>query len=189
MWQRIRRLLVLAYQCHDPGFAFGLLYGCLLRLRVRRCGRGLRLRASTVVRGARNIEIGDDFVSMGRLYMYADGDGSLQIGNNLDVNTNVQLGASAGRITIGNNVMIAANVVIRAATHAHARELPMKKQGQIRGAIVIEDDVWIGSNAVITSDVTLAKGTIVGAGSVVTRSTEPYSIVGGVPARKIGERS
>jgi acetyltransferase-like isoleucine patch superfamily enzyme len=42
---------------------------------------------------------------------------------------------------------------------------------------------------VVTADVTLARGTVVAAGAVVTHSTEPFSIVGGVPARKIGERS
>jgi galactoside O-acetyltransferase len=184
----LRRILVLTYQCLDPGFAFGLLYGVALRFRVRKCGRRLRLRASTVVRGARNIVIGDDFVSMGCLYLYADNGGYLEIGNNCDVNTNVQLGAASGRLIIGNDVMIAANVVVRAANHAADRGVPMKSQRSIGGEIVIEDDVWIGSNAVITANVTIGRGTIVGAGAVVTKSTEPYSIVGGVPAKKIGER-
>ena len=89
---------------------------------------------------------------------------------------------------MGNHVMIAANVVLRAANHGVARGIPMKRQGSISGEIQIEDDVWIGSNAVITADVVLARGTVVGAGAVVTHSTEPYSIVAGVPARKIGER-
>ena len=44
------------------------------------------------------------------------------------------------------------------------------------------------ANAVITSDVTLAKGTVVGAGAVVTKSTEPYTIVAGVPAKLIARR-
>lgn len=141
-----------------------------------------------MVRGARNIVIGDDFVSMGSLYLYADNGGYLEIGNNCDVNTNVQLGAASGRLIIGNDVMIAANVVVRAANHATARGVPMKSQRSVGGEIFIEDDVWIGSNAVITANVRIGRGTIVGAGAVVTKSTEPYSIVGGVPARKIGER-
>lgn len=174
--------------CLDPGMAVGLLYGALLRLRLRSCGRRLQLRTSTVVRGGRNIVIGDNFSSMGLLYMYANAGGFLQIGDNCAVNTNVQFGAASGRITIGNDVMIAANVVLRAANHSRARGAPMKDQAPISGEIVIEDDVWIGSNAVVTADVRVGRGTIIGAGSVVTRSTEPYSIVGGVPARKIGER-
>ena len=54
-----------------------------------------------------------------------------------------------------------------------------------KGRIVVEDDVWIGANAIIMSGVTLSKGTIVATGSVVTKNTEPYSIVGGVPAKLI----
>jgi galactoside O-acetyltransferase len=64
-----------------------------------------------------------------------------------------------------------------------------KTQGHQPGIIIIEDDAWIGTNAVITSNVTLAKGTVFGAGTVFTRSTEPCSIVGGVPARKISQRN
>jgi len=57
-----------------------------------------------------------------------------------------------------------------------------------KGDINIEDDVWIGANSIILSGVKLSRGTIVGAGSVVTKSTEPYSIVGGNPARLIKYR-
>jgi galactoside O-acetyltransferase len=175
-------------QCADPGLVVGTIYSALVRPRLRRCGRGLRLRWSTDIRGHRNIVIGDNFSSMGRLYLYANDSGFVQIGNDCAVNTNVQIGGASGRIIIGDYVMIAANVVLRAANHGRSRRIPMMRQAPIPGEIRIEDDVWIGSNAVVTADVTVARGTIVGAGAVVTRSTEPYSIVAGVPARKIGER-
>lgn len=57
-----------------------------------------------------------------------------------------------------------------------------------KGPIVVEDDVWIGTNSLILSGVKLSKGTVVAAGSVVTKSTEPYSIVGGNPAKLIRKR-
>lgn len=57
-----------------------------------------------------------------------------------------------------------------------------------KGDIIIEDDVWIGRSSIILSGVTLARGTIVAAGSVVVKSTEPYSIVGGNPATLIKKR-
>ncbi len=63
-----------------------------------------------------------------------------------------------------------------------------KYEALSRGEINVEDDVWIGTNAIILSGVTLAKGTIVAAGSVVTKSTIPYSIVGGNPAKLIKKR-
>jgi virginiamycin A acetyltransferase len=57
-----------------------------------------------------------------------------------------------------------------------------------KGPIIIEDDVWIGTDVLIMSGVTIGKGTIVAAGSIVTRSTTPYSIVGGNPAKTIKMR-
>jgi galactoside O-acetyltransferase len=184
---RLRRWLWFTRHSINPLFFWGLVYSAVARQRFRKCGRGLQLTYDTAVRGYGNIVIGDDFVSMGRLHMYAER-GYLEIGNNSDVNTNVQLGASDGKLIIGNHVMIASNVVIRAANHGIDRASPMKSQPPTYGEIIIEDDVWIGANAVITADVRIARGTVVAAGAVVTKSTEPYSIVGGVPARKIGER-
>jgi virginiamycin A acetyltransferase len=57
-----------------------------------------------------------------------------------------------------------------------------------KGPITVEDDVWIGTDAIILSGVTLCKGTIVAAGSVVTKSSLPYSVIGGNPAKQIKMR-
>lgn len=57
-----------------------------------------------------------------------------------------------------------------------------------KGDIIVDDDVWIGYGSIIMSGVHLAKGTIVAAGSVVVKDTEPYSIVGGCPAKLIRKR-
>lgn len=132
--------------------------------------------------------IGSNFTAMGTDYLYAEG-GEIIIGDNCSLNTNVQIGAAEGRIVIGKFVLIGPNCVVRAANHGTSKATTMCVQKHASGQITIEDDVWIGANAVITSGVVLAKGTIVGAGAVVTKSTTPYSIVGGVPAKKIGERS
>lgn len=56
------------------------------------------------------------------------------------------------------------------------------------GEIIVDDDVWIGAGSTIMSGVHLAKGTIVAAGAVVTHSTTPYTIVAGIPAKKIKSR-
>ena len=57
-----------------------------------------------------------------------------------------------------------------------------------KGPIIIDDDVWIGSNVVILSGVHIGQGSIIGAGSIVTKDVEPYSIVGGCPAKLIKKR-
>ena len=54
--------------------------------------------------------------------------------------------------------------------------------------VLIEDDVWCGSNVVILKGVTIGHGSIVAAGAVVTKSFPPYSIIGGVPAKLIRMR-
>ena len=59
---------------------------------------------------------------------------------------------------------------------------------QSRGAIIIEDEVWIGTNAIILSGVVIGKGAIVGAGAVVTKDVPPYAIVCGNPARIVKYR-
>jgi len=57
-----------------------------------------------------------------------------------------------------------------------------------RGDIVVEDDVWIGTNSIILSGVTIGQGAVIGAGSLVTKDVPPYAIVGGVPAKVIRMR-
>lgn len=180
----LNKLMLIA----NPVYCFNRLYSMHCAFRLKRCGARFRVTYPLVVKGGSFICIGDNFSAMGANYLYADHAGCLIIGDNCSINTNVQIGASGGKITIGNNVLIAPNVVIRAANHGIRKDTPIRAQPHTYGEIIIEDDVWICSNAVITSGVTLAIGTIVGAGSIVTKSTEPYSIVGGVPATKIGQR-
>jgi acetyltransferase-like isoleucine patch superfamily enzyme len=54
--------------------------------------------------------------------------------------------------------------------------------------LVVEDDVWIGFGAIVLSGITVGRGSVVAAGSIVTRDVAPYSIVAGNPARRVGER-
>ena len=63
-----------------------------------------------------------------------------------------------------------------------------KEEAGSKGSIIVEDDVWIGENALICSGVTICQGSVVAAGSVVTKDVEPYSVVGGNPARLIRKR-
>lgn len=112
----------------------------------------------------------------------------IEIGRNFNANRGVHMYGRGG-IKIGDYVLIGPNVIITSSQHRYdIKGTPILFQGHEKKEIVIGNDVWIGANAVILPGVTIGEGTIIGAGAVVTSDTEPYSIVGGVPARKIGER-
>ena len=143
----------------------------------------------------RGIVIGDR-VSIGRYALirptnfYGGGEigEGLKIGDNSNIGTYAYIGCS-GYIEIGNNVMISPRVSIYAENHNFAElDLPMKEQGVTREFVKIEDDCWIAANSVILAGVTVGRGSIVSAGSVVTKDVPPYSIVGGVPAKIIRSR-
>jgi len=115
--------------------------------------------------------------------------GLIQIGNDCSINSFCFLGGHGG-IKIGNGVRIAPGAKIYAFEHIHKKTaIPIHKQGVEPRGVIIEDDVWIGSNAIITGGVTLGKGSIIAAGAVVTKSVEKYTIVAGVPAKVIQERT
>jgi maltose O-acetyltransferase len=110
-------------------------------------------------------------------------------GDNCYLGAGVQLYPWDAPITLGNNVLIAAGV--RMITRKHGFDnisLPISEQGYTNAPITVEDDVWIGFGAVILPGATIGRGSIIGASAVVTKDVEPYSIVGGVPARVIGNR-
>lgn len=113
----------------------------------------------------------------------------IEAGKNLNINRGVHIYGRGG-VKFGDYVLIGPNVVIASSQHRYDIEgVPILFQGHEKKPVVIGNDVWIGANAVILPGVTIGDGTIIGAGAVVTNDTDPYSIVGGVPARKMGERT
>ena len=112
----------------------------------------------------------------------------ISCGQNFCVNSNTYINGVGG-IEIGDNVLLGPNVVISSGEHQYNdSKNPVVLQRIIPKEIVIGDGVWIGANAVIMPGVVVAEGTVVGAGAIVTKSTEPFSVVVGVPARKIKTR-
>ncbi|KAF0128772.1 MAG: acetyltransferase (isoleucine patch superfamily)-like protein [Bacteroidetes bacterium] len=89
-----------------------------------------------------------------------------------------------GPVRIGNDIMFAQNIVASGLNHGYQDvTIPISLQPVETKQIIIEDNVWIGANSVITAGVTIGKQSIVAAGSVVTKSVPAYSIVGGNPAK------
>lgn len=105
----------------------------------------------------------------------------LSIGSQVDIGEFVVIRANGG-IRIGDRVLIAAHATL--TTRGHPIALP--RYGHVVDApIVIEDDVWVGAAAVVLPGVTVGRGSIVGAGAVVTKDVPAETIVGGVPSRPI----
>lgn len=109
---------------------------------------------------------------------------SLEIGDFTSVGWFSLLDARGG-LKIGNNVNISSYVKIITGSHdVNDKDFKAKF-----GTVIIEDNVWIGTGAIILQNVRIGRGAVVAAGAVVTRDVEPLSIVGGVPAKLINVRN
>lgn len=111
--------------------------------------------------------------------------GRLSIGNRVVIGSGANIRAAGGEIQIGNNALIGQRVSLIAANHmlgnaAPYRDLPWATE---RTGVVLEENVWVGTNATILPGCTIGKNSVVAAGSVVTRSIPPDQLWAGVPAR------
>lgn len=144
----------------------------------------------TSVKGSRLV-IGDGcmvdaFVKM----KFSGGLGDIVIGNNCYINSGTVIYSGHG-IVMGNWVLIAANCTISASNHEFSlkdKTVYDQRFKPSRGGIIIEDDVWIGANTVISDGAILRKGAIIGACSFVNKEVDSYGIYAGNPLKKIGER-
>lgn len=112
-----------------------------------------------------------------------DGRGHFEMGCNSVINQKCHLD-NRGGIQIGDNVSISSEVCILTADH----DMRSPDNAGRERPVHIHDYVFIGTRATILPGVTLGEGAVVGAGSVVTKDVPPYTMVAGIPARKIGER-
>lgn len=174
-----------------PGKMGIYIRGKYLRGRFKKCGYAPAFAMNLDLEGLKYVEVGNRITVSSYCSIYAHNNGTIKIGNNFSMNRNSCLGASeGGEILIGNDVLIAQNVVIRASNHEFKSiDIPINQQGHRGGKIIIEDNCWIAANVVITSNITIGAHSIVAAGAVVTSNVEPFSIVGGVPARLIKKRN
>ena len=117
------------------------------------------------------------------------GDGrQIEIGDNSGIGENCQV---CGPVKIGDNVMMGPEVIILTKNHKFDRlDIPMLQQGYYPPEpVTIENDVWIGTRAIILPGVSIGKGAIIGAGTVVTKDVPEYSIVCGNPGQVIKRRT
>jgi len=122
-------------------------------------------------------------------HVWIDCPKNLTIGENCRINRGVYIQAFGG-VDIGSNVGIGPGALIYSLNHNFRKKDQLyMDQRYTPDRVVIEDDVWIAAHAKILPGVTIRKGTIVAAGAVVTKDTEEYSIMAGVPAKVIGYRA
>jgi lipopolysaccharide O-acetyltransferase len=147
------------------------------------------------IRNKNKIQIGSNFTTGINCRLEAITYGNeivLKIGNNVQINDYVHITANKS-VTIGNNVLLASKIYISDCSHGiysesenqSNPEIPPNDRLLFSKPVVINDNVWIGEFVSVLPGVTIGRGTIVGANSVVSRSLPDYVIAVGSPARPI----
>jgi acetyltransferase-like isoleucine patch superfamily enzyme len=149
----------------------------------------LRMHASIRRSYARNRVILGNNASVHEYAVIKSRGGDIAIGDNTFVSSFVNI-AAKGKVAIGRNVMLANGCRLETGTHGFDDiKLPIKQQEASSLGIVIEDDCWLGAGVVVVDNVRIGRGSVIGAGSVVTKNVPPYSIAVGVPARVLKTRT
>ena len=140
------------------------------------------------LRFPKNITIHDNVMIKEGVRMCACNENAkIQIGKNTTVGYHTFIFASS-QIKIGDNCLIAPFVYIVDSNHLIKRDQLINQQANVSDPIDIGSDVWIASNVTILKGVTIGDGAVIAANSVVNKDVPPYTIYGGTPAVKIGER-
>lgn len=141
---------------------------------------------SLSVRGSESshIDLAEN-VFVGRCSELKVREGTISIGSFTSIGSNCRISTAEGKIRIGEYVFLAAHCYVGGGNHKSDRtDIPIAKQGfESKGGVTIGDDVWLGANCVISDGVTIGKGSIIGACSLVNRDIPDYSIAFGIPAK------
>lgn len=134
--------------------------------------------------GGGKIDVGENSSIDIGVILRANGN-KIIIGKNSSINAYTLINGGGG-VIIGDGVRIASHCSIISGNHNFLDvSTPIYLQGETMKGIIIEDDVWVGAGVSILDGLTISKGSVIGAGSVVTKSTKPYSINVGVPSAEI----
>jgi acetyltransferase-like isoleucine patch superfamily enzyme len=152
------------------------------------------IRQPTRIRGYRHFSVGKNFTTGSYCRLdagSADTDPHKKLlffGNDVQINDRCHI-AAAESVSIGNNVLIASDVYISDHDHGNTDSCSLMIKPIMRplicSPVVIEDDVWIGEKVIILKGVHIGRGAVIAAGSVVTKSVAPYTVVGGIPAKQL----
>lgn len=155
------------------------------------------IRQPSYIRGKKFIDFGKNLttgvaVRLDALPTQLSSIPSISFGDNVQINDYVHIGA-INKVTIGNNVLIASKVFITDHNHGYygnndihsSPKIPPEKRELSSSPVLIEDDVWIGELVCVLPGVTIGKGSIIGAMTLVNKNIPPYSIAVGVPAKVV----
>jgi acetyltransferase-like isoleucine patch superfamily enzyme len=208
LWSFFKYELIITLFSWIPG-ALGLfLRKIFYRFLFGKVGRGVAFGHHITLRHPHKIVIGDNaFIDDGAvLDAKGEADQGIIIGKNVIIGRNTILSCKGGSIELGDFANISANCSLLSETkifvgrytflagqcylvaggnHSFERtDIPIMFQPSVRkGGIVIEEDCWLGASVVVLDGVSLAKGCVIGAGAVVTKSFPARSVASGVPAR------
>ena len=173
-----------------PGRSGAFLRASYWRKRIGGEFGSAQIGTGFVVGGEGRISIGERFVCASNCFLYASGQGSIAIEDDVFLNNNVTLDSGGGgKIHIGKESSIGMNSVIRSANHNFDDpKVPIVLQGSTPGEIYIGRDVWIGASAILLPGAKLGDGCVVAAGSVVSRNFPDLTVIAGNPARSVGRR-
>lgn len=169
-----------------------VIYTPAFKERTQDCGKGLYLFGGVpFVSGPLSISLGNHCRISGQTTFSGrpqSGNPQLIIGSNVDIGWQSTI-AVGTRVVISDNVRIAGRAFVFGYS-GHALDAKQRAQGfgdnnEDVGQIVLERDVWLGTNVTVCPNVTIGQGTIVGTGSVVTKSLPPFVVAAGNPARVI----
>jgi len=138
--------------------------------------------------GEGGITLGDDVI-VSRSCVIQGKTGPVSIGDHADIGCNCIFSSVSG-IEIGKSNLIAGHCYIGGGRYrSDLRDVPMMDQGVYsEGPVILGEDVWLGAGVVVLDGIRIGKGSIIGAGAVVTKEIPEYSLAVGAPARVIGAR-
>lgn len=147
---------------------------------IRRCaGRGTVIGPGTTIINSANVRIGERCWLQDNIYIRAGTQGRVSIGNRVAINSFCKL-FGHGTITIGDDTQLGPGTLITTTHHDYQGDLEESFE-----PVAIGKRVWIGANVSVLAGVSIGDFSVIGAGSVVTKSIPPRSVAVGVPARVI----